>query len=187
MAVMSGGDKIGKALDDIVKRFGGDEVSVGFMEGAKYPDGTPVAAVAFWDEFGHAGRFPSPPRPFFRTMVSKEKPTWSGKMARLARTKGSQKVLALMGENIGDALVDSIDNGSFEKLSDTTLRLREVFGIDRMNQIDYTAVYMAAREVAEGAPIASGTAAKPLEWTSVMKHAITYRVNDGPIVPVIKD
>lgn len=41
-----------KALEDIAKRMGGGEVSVGFLANATYPDGTPVAAVAFWNEFG---------------------------------------------------------------------------------------------------------------------------------------
>ena len=50
--VLSGADGVMKALEDIARKMGGGEVAVGFMEGATYPDGTPVAAVAFWNEFG---------------------------------------------------------------------------------------------------------------------------------------
>ena len=44
-------------------------VSVGFFASARYPDGTPVAAVAAWNEFG----VPSmgiPERPFFRNAIA---------------------------------------------------------------------------------------------------------------------
>ena len=44
---LQGADGVAKALEAIAKRMGGGEVAVGFMEGATYPDGTPVAAVAF--------------------------------------------------------------------------------------------------------------------------------------------
>ena len=45
-------------------------VEVGFFETAKYPDGTPVAAVAAWNEFGH-GEVPE--RPFFRNAIAGSK------------------------------------------------------------------------------------------------------------------
>ena len=41
--VLSGADGVMKALEDIARKMGGGEVAVGFMEGATYPDGTPVA------------------------------------------------------------------------------------------------------------------------------------------------
>ena len=45
-------------------------VEVGFFETAKYPDGTPVAAVAAWNEFGHQDVLE---RPFFRNAISDSK------------------------------------------------------------------------------------------------------------------
>ena len=42
---LQGADGVAKALEEIAKRMGGGEVAVGFMEGATYPDGTPVAAI----------------------------------------------------------------------------------------------------------------------------------------------
>ena len=80
---LQGADGVAKALEDIAKRMGGGEVAVGFMEGATYPDGTPVAAVAYWNEFGASG---TPARPFFRQMIAAESPTWAPKMAKLAKT-----------------------------------------------------------------------------------------------------
>ena len=63
MATLSGGDKLAKILADIGGKAQGS-VDVGFMSGATYPDGTSVAQVAFWNEFGHGGRLPPPP-PFY--------------------------------------------------------------------------------------------------------------------------
>ena len=93
-----GADGVAKALEDIAKRMGGGEVAVGFMAGATYPDGTPVAAVAFWNEFGASD---TPARPFFRQMIAAESPTWPGKMAALAKATDydGDKVLALKGED----------------------------------------------------------------------------------------
>ena len=47
-------------------------VAVGFFSTAKYPDGTPVAAVAAWNEFGTEwdGRQHVPERPFFRNAIA---------------------------------------------------------------------------------------------------------------------
>jgi hypothetical protein len=43
---LQGADGVAKALEEIARKMGGGEVSVGFMAGATSPDGTPVAAVA---------------------------------------------------------------------------------------------------------------------------------------------
>ena len=42
-------------------------VDVGFFASARYPDGTPVAAVAAWNEFGTSTG--TPERPFFRNAL----------------------------------------------------------------------------------------------------------------------
>lgn len=111
-----------KALEDIAARMGGGEVAVGFMEGATYPDGTPVAAVAFWNEFGSPANN-QPPRPFFRQMIAKESPTWPDKMAKLAKATDydGEKVLALMGEDVGGALQQSINELETPALAESTV------------------------------------------------------------------
>ncbi|MFA7254386.1 MAG: hypothetical protein WC107_07625 [Patescibacteria group bacterium] len=116
---LQGADGVAKALEEIAKRMGGGEVAVGFMEGATYPDGTPVAAVAFWNEFGTTG---TPARPFFRQMIAAESPTWAGKMAKLAKATNydGDKVLALMGEDVGGALRQSINDFQTPELAEST-------------------------------------------------------------------
>ena len=121
--VLSGADGVMKALEDIARKMGGGEVAVGFMEGATYPDGTPVAAVAFWNEFGGPGR---PPRPFFRQMIAAESPTWAGKMAKLAKATDydGDRVLALMGEDIKGALQKSINDFQSPPLAPSTIEAK---------------------------------------------------------------
>jgi len=53
MSGFSGGDSIQRKLEEIAKRLGKSELlKVGFLEGATYPDGTPVAQIAAVQEFG---------------------------------------------------------------------------------------------------------------------------------------
>ncbi|MFW8236138.1 hypothetical protein ACOID8_31695, partial [Klebsiella pneumoniae] len=57
---MSGGDKLMEHLQSIAKGLSsGDDLKVGFLEGAKYPDGTPVALVAATNEFGGTVKIPA--------------------------------------------------------------------------------------------------------------------------------
>lgn len=150
--VLQGGDGLSKALEDIARRMGGGEVAVGFMEGATYPDGTPVAGVAFWNEFGKSvqsaeGNYYQMPRPFFRRMIAAESPGWPGKMAKLAKAYNydGSEVLALMGEDIKGALQQSINNLQSPPLAESTVA-RKGFG-------------------------------KPLIDTSHMLNSVTYEVN----------
>ena len=177
---LKGSDAVMKALERIADRMGGGEVSVGFMEGATYPDGTPVAAVAFWNEYGHGGHFPSPPRPFFRKMIAKESPTWVPKMAELAKATDydGPKVLDIMGADIQGALQQSINDLTDPELSKTTLMLRAMFG-NSHSKIRARDVLVAQQRVAEGKQGATGTQAKPLIWTGAMRDAVTYQVKKG--------
>lgn len=116
--ILSGGEKLEKALAKIGEKMSGS-LSVGFMEGSTYPDGTPVPVVAFWNEFGAAG----PPRPFFRQMIEKESPTWPKKIAAGAKATDydGAKVLGTMGEDIRGALQQSINDFTSPPLSPVTI------------------------------------------------------------------
>lgn len=120
--ILKGSDKVMAALADIAKRMGGGSVEVGFMSEATYPDGTPVAAVAFWNEYGNPEQN-RPPRPFFRRMIAKESPSWAGKMAKLAKSTNydGARVLGLMGEDVKGALQQSINDLSSPPLSPVTV------------------------------------------------------------------
>jgi hypothetical protein len=111
-------DNVERKLKEIAKKMSGS-VEVGFLEGATYPDGTPVAAVAFWNEFGASG----PPRPFFRGMIAEDSPSWPDKVAALAKSTNNDgaKVLALMGEDIQGALIQSINDFTTPALAQSTI------------------------------------------------------------------
>jgi hypothetical protein len=115
--------KVQAKLDEISKKMGGGSVSIGFMEGATYPDGTGVAEVAFWNEFGHRGPFPAPPRPFFRNMIEAHQDEWPEQMA--AQAKGTnydgKRVLGLMGELIKGELQQSINDLDSPALAPSTI------------------------------------------------------------------
>lgn len=119
---LKGSDKVMKALEDIARKMGGGGVSVGFMEGATYPDGTPVAAVAFWNEYGNPSQN-RPPRPFFREMIAAESPSWPEKMAKLAKATDfdGEKVLGMMGEDVKGALQQSITSFETPPLAPSTI------------------------------------------------------------------
>ena len=106
MASLSGDDKLMAHLNEMVQKLDAGTLSVGFMSGATYPDGTPVAQVAFYNEFGTKN---IPMRPFFRTMIANESPTWGNKLAKLlAKDFEGEKALNALGMDISGALEESI-------------------------------------------------------------------------------
>ena len=68
MAV-KGGHKFAAMLKRARSGSGVTGISVGFFRSARYPDGTQVAAVAAWNEFGTSRGIPE--RPFFRQALKK--------------------------------------------------------------------------------------------------------------------
>ena len=117
---LSGGLKLMEKLEEIARQMGGGAVSVGFLEDATYADGTPVAAVAYWNEYGKPGQ---PPRPFFRRMIAAESPTWPAKMAALAKANDydGAAVLGSMGQDIKGALEQSIIDFQTPGLAQSTI------------------------------------------------------------------
>ena len=114
-AKISGQKKVIADIKAVTDGLAAGSVSVGFLGRETYPDGTPVAAVAFWNEYGKMvnskeGNYFQLPRPFFRRMIEKESKTWAPKIASLLKAKSvkTEEVLGLMGEDIKGALKQSI-------------------------------------------------------------------------------
>jgi hypothetical protein len=173
---LSGGDRMTRILNEISEKIKDKYVDVGFMEGATYPNGTPVAMVAYWNEFGKTKQ---PPRPFFRKMITENQKKWPNQIANLLRVTNydGNKVLGLMGEEISADLIESIRNLNEPALSPITLMLRKMFW---SNPYDITGkdVGDAARRVGMGEKGATGSQAKPLEWTGTMVRAVTYKIKE---------
>ena len=106
VAEIFGGDKLKAALDKIAANLSnGAEVEVGFMSSASapYPDGTSVAAVAAFNEFGTAH---SPPRPFFRNAIVKNSGKWPKNVATALKDNDYDPVAAL--DAVGAEIEDEI-------------------------------------------------------------------------------
>lgn len=89
---ISGGNKLQSFLDKIKKQKA--RVDVGFFPESTYTDGTQVAAVAIWQEFGTEsddGKQHIPPRAFMHPTYQENKSKW---------LKVLEKVVMNQGENI---------------------------------------------------------------------------------------
>ena len=171
-------DAVTAKLLDLARKAHGS-VQVGFIDSDQAP-------IAFWNEFGHKGRFPAPARPFFRNMVANESGKWPGMMAQALKSTqmDGRRTLAYMGEEIDGALKKSIIDTNDPPLSPTTLRLRFKFK-NKPQNIRVRDVLQAQRDVAKGRKnlgMASGTQAEPLIWTGDMLNSTGYRVNQGDVM-----
>lgn len=117
-----------KQLDNLIKALDeGDLVGkVGWFEGAKYEDGTPIAYVAAIQEFGTTsnGGF-IPPRSFFRTTIAEKRAEWMGYAQRGARAmlKGEtlRNVLDVIGLRARGDVQHKIKQINSPPLADSTL------------------------------------------------------------------
>lgn len=123
MAQVKGGLRLESKLEAIVRKVTAKEkVRVGFLEGATYPDGTPVALVAAVQNFG-APKVGIPPRPFFSNMVKDETPRL-GKVtaaALKATDYAAGEALKMIGEHVAGALRQSIVDTNSPPLKPATI------------------------------------------------------------------
>lgn len=119
-----GGKKLTEHLHKIAERVGrAESVSVGFMKGAEYPNGTPVAYVAAIQNYG-APAAGIPPRPFFSNMVKIKSPEYGGRLGRILKETQFDGILSLkrMGDSIGGELQDSIESTDQPPLKAETVK-----------------------------------------------------------------
>lgn len=148
----SGSEALKKLADQIKK----SKLEVGFFETAIYPDGTPVAYIAATHEFGNPAEH-IPSRPFFRNAIS-QNDGWKdlANKAMGAVIEGRielNQALNQMGLKMAADVKDSITDGSYEPLKQSTLNARQ------------------ARKRTQG------VASKPLIDTGQMLQSVTYAVN----------
>ncbi len=108
MVKVVGGTRLEKALDKIAAGFKkATSLEVGFIDGATYPDGTLVSAVAAYNEFGTEN---IPPRPFFRNMIRENSAKWPVNLATALKNNNNdtEKALGLVGQEIQEELQTSI-------------------------------------------------------------------------------
>lgn len=121
-------DKVMDALDEIANSLSDKQLKVGFIDGATYPDGTPVAMVAATNEYGNPANN-QPPRPFFRNAISDHETEWSEDIARgLGKGIELEHVLSVVGEKISGDIVQSISTLMDPPLSAATIASRKSKG-----------------------------------------------------------
>ena len=93
--VKRSGDGLANYLKKLAPESNGAYVKVGVLENSKYPDGTPVPLVAFWNEYGTRT---APSRPFFRDTIEQNKKNWSDMTKRgIAKGLPITEILGLVG------------------------------------------------------------------------------------------
>ena len=95
---------------------------VGFLDGATYPDGTSVAAVAAYNEYGDPARG-RPPRPFVRETIVREREVWGKTLAAGLRMNNFNVAagLGVLGDDIAGAIRETITQFDSPPLSPRTV------------------------------------------------------------------
>ncbi len=101
-------DKVMDALNAIASNVQSMQVKAGFINGATYPDGTPVAMVAAVNDLGDPARNQLP-RPFFRNAIAEHESEWADTIARgMEKGVDTETLLSVVGEQIVGDVVQSI-------------------------------------------------------------------------------
>lgn len=107
---MRGFDNLARRL----QRLTSTKMKVGFFEDAKYPDGTPVAQVAAWNEYGT--RF-HPERPFMQETLENKtnratilKYLMEAARATVHNTGNARRILAKLGKVVTEEIKITIAN-----------------------------------------------------------------------------
>ena len=157
----------GRKLEDWFKKASSTKISVeaGYFATAKYPDGTPVPAVAVWHEFGvdMPGVAKIPARPTFRPAVAEMKKDLPGIIAKEFGDSDMPPVpkdsLPVLAERVGQVFVGKVQRNIAKlqtpALSEATLERRRKRHINRTKST------------------------KPLVDTGTLRTAATYEVSEG--------
>lgn len=143
-----------------IKGLDGARLQVGFLESAKYADGTPVAQVAIVQEFGtdHI-----PPRPFMRTTAAEKTNEWVAQFGKGAKAVANgrlttQQVMDAMGLAIAGDIKKTIAGITSPPLKESTVKARQRRYADKKTR---------------------GNLAKPLVDTAVMINSVTHLAEGG--------
>lgn len=177
MAVIKGGNKLAAALKKISANASKKAtLSVGFLEGSTYPDGTSLPMVAALQEFG-APKVNIPPRPFFRNMVAAKSPSWPAAVGELLKDNDfdAEKTLSQVGEGIKFQLQESIIETNEPALSPVTVMLRGMKSHDQSLVVSGKTVGEAAERVRAGLTN-YGASDKVLDETGHMLDSVDFTV-----------
>jgi len=169
MAEVKGGDALKKKMKELSKSLSeAAMLRTGYLENARYPNGTPVGMVAAIQD-GGAPRRGIPPRPFFRNMVKNGEKSWGNTVESLLKANNydARKTLEQLGLIIEGELKQSVVDTYEPPLSPVTLMLRKMRKENPSLVVTAKTVGEAARRVKAGESY-GGVSTKPL----VDQHAL---------------
>lgn len=121
-------DSIEDFLNNVAYQLDSKQLKVGFIDGATYPDGTPVAMVAATNEYGRPENN-QPPRPFFRNAIAEHESEWTDAIARGIRAGYPvDQVLEVVGAQIQGDVQESIAQLMTPPLAASTIAARKSKG-----------------------------------------------------------
>ncbi|EPV5843372.1 hypothetical protein ACV7K9_002710 [Escherichia coli] len=121
-------DSIEDFLNNVASKLDSKQLKVGFIDGATYPDGTPVAMVAATNEYGRPENN-QPPRPFFRNAIAEHESEWTDAIARGIRAGYPvDQVLEVVGAQIQSDVQESIAQLMTPPLAASTIAARKSRG-----------------------------------------------------------
>lgn len=121
-------DSIEDFLNNVASQLDSKQLKVGFIDGATYPDGTPVAMVAATNEYGRPENN-QPPRPFFRNAIAEHENEWTDAIARGIRAGHPvDQVLEVVGAQIQGDVQESIAQLMTPPLAASTIAARKSKG-----------------------------------------------------------
>lgn len=180
MASFSGGDKLRARLAEMADKLGkASKVQVGFPSagegeqgGATYPDGTLVAAVAAYQEYG-APKAKIPPRPFLRPTFASQKNEWADDLSKMIVSSNydANAALTAVGSEMIGSIQEAIADIDNPALSPITVMLRGMRSNDQSLIVTGATVGEAARRVEQGLTN-YGASDKPLVYSGKLMDSI---------------
>ena len=163
-----------KAVIERMKSLEEYSAQAGWFESARYDDGTPVAKVAIWQEYGVPERS-IPPRPFIRPTVDEKKGEWTKDAAQVVKGVLSGQIdaehgMTVIAQKAAADIRQTISRVDSPPLSPITLLLRQ--WRKEGKEITGRTVGEAARAVDCGER-AEGVSSQPLNDTGYMIATLT--------------
>ncbi len=189
-SVLLGADGVTKYLEKISEGMSGGEVDIGFMGADAYSDGTPVAAVAFWNEFGGTSEMPAHDVTVNRSLNASGDFNQGGRFVKASKANFSTThhveayevnrpprpfFRSMIADKSGDWPKDIAELAKKEKYNGK--KVLESIGQEIKGQLEESINNLMTPELAKST-IRAKKFAKPLIRTGEMLNAITFEVRD---------
>lgn len=135
-----------KELKKALKKSNNKGIDVGFLSSAKYSNGTQVAAVAYYNNFGTINM---PARPFFNKCVAKNTNKWLSTLSDMLKKNRKNEL------NVNSCL-DMLGNVIVSDIQESITQLREPPNTEQT--------------------IKQKDSSNPLIDTGLMRKSVTYRI-----------